>query len=75
MKKLVYILYFVKKKRYMYGSEERGFSQAKQIERIHMLFCKQLLGVRTRTQNVHVFINGELGRVQIIIQEEYVYHY
>ena len=43
-----------------YGSEVWGFSQAKQIERIHMLFCKQLLGVKTSTQND--FIYGELGR-------------
>ena len=34
-----------------YGSEVWGFSQAKQIERIHMLFCKKLLGVNKATQN------------------------
>ena len=56
-----------------YGSEVWGFSQAKQIERIHMLFCKQLLGVKTSTQND--FIYGVLGqtnyyaiRIYIIIK-------
>ena len=43
-----------------YGSEVCDFGQAKQIERLHMLFCKQLLGVKTATQND--FVYGELGR-------------
>ena len=43
-----------------YGCEVWGFCQAKQIERTHMMFCKQLLGVKTSTQND--FIYGELGR-------------
>ena len=34
-----------------YGSEIWGFCQAKQIGRTHMMFCKQLLGVKTSTQN------------------------
>ena len=34
-----------------YGSEVWGFCHGKQIERVHMLFCKQLLGVKTSTQN------------------------
>ena len=43
-----------------YGSKVWGFCQAKQIERTHMMFCKQLLGVKTSTQND--FIYGEFGR-------------
>ena len=38
-----------------YGSEVWSFGQVKQIERIHMLFCKQLLGVKTATQNDFVY--------------------
>ena len=43
-----------------YRSEVWGFCQASQVERTHMLFCKQLLDVKTSTQND--FIYGELGR-------------
>ena len=53
-----------------YGSEVWGFSQAKQIERIHMLFCKQLLGVKTSTQND--FIYGELGRTNYYARRIYI---
>ena len=44
-----------------YGSEIWGFCKGKQIERVHMQFCKTLLGVKTSTQNN--FIYGELGRI------------
>lgn len=43
-----------------YSSEVWGFCQAKQIERVHLQFCKSLLGVKQSTQNN--FIYGELGR-------------
>ncbi len=43
-----------------YGGEVWGFSQANQIERVHLKFCKRLLGVKLSTQND--FIYGELGR-------------
>ena len=43
-----------------YSSEVWGFCQAKQIERVHLQFCKILLGVKQSTQNS--FIYGELGR-------------
>ena len=43
-----------------YGCEVWGFCQAKQIERTHMMFCKQLLGVKTSTQDD--FTYGEFGR-------------
>ena len=43
-----------------YGCEVWGFCQANKIERTHMMFCKQLLGVKTSTQND--FVYGEFGR-------------
>jgi len=30
-----------------YGSEIWGFSKSKEIERIHMKFCKRILGVKS----------------------------
>ena len=49
-----------------YCSEVWVFCQASQVERTHMLFCKQLLGVKTSTQNN--FIYGELGRTNYYIR-------
>ena len=43
-----------------YSSEVWGFCQSNQIERVHLQFCKNLLGVKQSTQNS--FIYGELGR-------------
>ena len=43
-----------------YSCEVWGFSQANQIERVHLSFCKKLLGVKRSTQND--FIYGEFGR-------------
>ena len=42
-----------------YSSEVWGFSQANAMERVHLLFCKKLLGVKKPTQND--FIYGEFG--------------
>ena len=53
-----------------YGSEIWGFCQAKQIERTHMMFCKQLLGVKTSTQND--FIYGEFGRIDYYSRRLYI---
>ena len=53
-----------------YGSEIWGFTPAKKIERVHMFFCKQLLGVKTSTQNV--FINGDLGRTNYYTRRVYI---
>lgn len=44
----------------MYGSEVWGFSKHVQQERVHLQFCKKLLGVKRSTQND--FVYGELGR-------------
>ena len=46
-----------------YGSEVWGFSKPVQQERVHLQFCKKLLGVKKSTQND--FIYGELGRVSL----------
>ena len=46
-----------------YGAETWGYNIATKIERVHLLFCKQLLGVKTQTQNN--FIYGELGRLPL----------
>ena len=40
-----------------------GFSKPVQQERVHLQFCKKLLGVKKSTQND--FIYGELGRVSL----------
>ena len=47
-----------------YRGEVWGFSQANAIERVHLQFCKRLLGVKNTTQND--FIYGELGRTSCI---------
>ena len=44
-----------------YCSEVWGFCKADKIERVHLQFCKALLGVKQSTQND--FIYGELGRL------------
>ena len=46
-----------------YGSEVWGFSTDTKLERVHLQFCKWLLGVRSQTQNN--FIYGELGRTNL----------
>ena len=46
-----------------YGGEVWGFSKPVQQERVHLQFCKKLLGVKKSTQND--FIYGELGRTSI----------
>ena len=49
-----------------YGAEIWGFCKAVHIGRIHLQFCKRLLGVKISTQNN--FIYGELGRTSCQIQ-------
>ena len=43
-----------------YGCEVWGFENAKQIETVHLGYCKRILGVKRSTQND--FIYGILGR-------------
>jgi hypothetical protein len=48
-----------------YACEIWGFTKSREIERIHLKFCKSLLGVKTSTCNMGVY--GELGRVPLYI--------
>ena len=43
-----------------YGCEVWVINEAVRLEKIHLQFCKQVLGLRSQTQNT--FIYGELGR-------------
>ena len=53
-----------------YSSEVWGFGQAKVIERVHIQFCKKVLGVRKTTQND--FVYGELGWTNFIIKRYFI---
>ena len=48
-----------------YAAEVWGFHAGPDIERFHLKFCKQVLGVKRCTQND--FVYGELGRVPMSI--------
>jgi hypothetical protein len=48
-----------------YACEIWGFSKSKEIERIHLKFCKRLLGVRKNTCTVGVY--GEVGRYPLYV--------
>ena len=48
-----------------YSSEIWGHGKSKEIERIHLKFCKSILNVRTSTSNIGVY--GELGRYPLYI--------
>ena len=47
------------------GAKFGGNSTAKELERIHLKFCKRLLGVKLSTSNVGIY--GELGRYPLRI--------
>ena len=49
----------------IYGSPVWGFTKSKDLERIHLKFCKRILGVKLSTSNVGVY--GELGRFPLYI--------
>ena len=48
-----------------YACEISGFSKAKEIERIHMKFCKKILICKMNTPTTAVY--GELGRYALYI--------
>ena len=52
-----------------YSSEVWGFSKAKDVEKVHIQFCKKLLAVKQCTQND--FIYGETGRIPMILRRHY----
>ncbi len=53
----------------LYGSEVWGFTQANNIERVQLSFCKNMLGVKLCTQND--FIYGEIGRTKLIVKRHF----
>ena len=48
-----------------YACEVCGNTKSKEIERVHLKFCKQLLRVKSSTSNMSVY--GELGRYPLFI--------
>jgi hypothetical protein len=52
-----------------YGCELWGFITGPALERVHLQFCKRLLGVKQCTQND--FIYGELGRTPLIVTRHF----
>ena len=48
-----------------YGCEVSGFTNANNIEKLHLRFCEKVLGVRQSTSNVAVY--EELGRYPLYI--------
>lgn len=49
----------------LYGSEVWGAYSIKEVDKLHLRFCKNMLGVRSQTSNVAVM--GELGRFPLTI--------
>ena len=49
----------------LYGSEVWGVYNFKEVDKLHIKFCKYILGVRQQTPNMAVY--GELGRVPLSI--------
>ena len=49
----------------LYGSEVWGIYNTNDVDKLHLKFCKLLLGVRPKTSNAAVF--GELGRFPLSI--------
>ena len=50
-----------------------GFTNSKIIEKVHLQFCKRLLGVTQCTQND--FIYGELGRTTLLVDRHLIIKY
>ncbi len=48
-----------------YGCEIWGFDKFIEIERIHLKFCKRLLGIKASSSSMGVY--GELGRYPLYI--------
>lgn len=51
-----------------YGSEIWGFHKSPEIERLHLSFCKNVLGVRRNVCNYMIY--SELGRRPLILQRK-----
>ena len=50
----------------LYGSEIWGVYNCKDVDKLHIRFCKSILGVKQQTPNYAVF--GELGRVPLSVK-------
>ena len=53
-----------------YCCEVWGFIPANTVERVHLQFCKKILGVKKCTQND--FVYGELGRTSLSVGRCYI---
>jgi len=51
----------------MYSCEVWGGCTFKEVERIHILFCKRILNVKLSTSNAGIY--GELGRYPLYINQ------
>ena len=49
----------------LYGSEVWGVYNFKEVDKLHIRFCKNLFGVRQQTPNMAVY--GELGRLPLSV--------
>ena len=49
----------------LYGSEVWGVYNFKEVDKLHIKFCKYILGVRQQTPNMAVY--GELGRLPLSV--------
>ena len=49
----------------LYGSEVWGVSKFKEVDKLHIRFCKYILGVRQQTPNLAVY--GQLGRFPLYV--------
>ena len=49
----------------LYGSEIWGVYDYKEVDKLHIKFCKNILGVRKQTSNYAVY--GELGRFPLSV--------
>ena len=49
-----------------------GFGKCKEIERIHLKFCKNLLKVKSSTCNIDVHVYGELERSLYIVRYTHI---
>jgi hypothetical protein len=52
--------YFSKLNSFLNMPEIWGYKNTKQLEKLHLQFCRNILGVRTTTPNFMTY--GELGR-------------
>ena len=52
-----------------YSSEIWGYTKSKEIERIHLKFCKRILNVKPSTSSIGVY--GELGRYPLYVNRYY----